>query len=53
MNSKKRIFIFPKEQWWGRVGYESVIHPKDQSSNLGTDRKYYLFLFVSHLNPNL
>jgi hypothetical protein len=31
----------------------SVNHPRDPGSNLGSDRKYFLILFVSHLNPNL
>jgi hypothetical protein len=31
----------------------SVIHPTYSGSNLGTDRKYFLILFTSHLNPNL
>jgi hypothetical protein len=30
-----------------------VIHPRDSISNLSSDRKYFLILFVSHLNPNL
>ncbi len=32
---------------------ESVVHPRDPGSNLGTDRKYFLNLFVSHLNSNM
>ncbi len=31
----------------------SVVHLRDQGSNLSTDGKYFLILFVSHLNPNL
>jgi hypothetical protein len=31
----------------------SVVHFRDRGSNLGTDRKYFLTLFVSHLIPNL
>jgi hypothetical protein len=31
----------------------SVVHPKDPCSNLCTDRKYFLILFVLHLNLNL
>jgi hypothetical protein len=31
----------------------SGIHPRDQGSNLGIDRKYILILFVSHFNSNL
>jgi hypothetical protein len=30
----------------------SVIHPRDSSSNLGTDRKHFHIQFVSHLNHN-
>jgi hypothetical protein len=30
----------------------SVVHPGDPGPNLGTDRKYFLSLFVSHLNSN-
>jgi hypothetical protein len=28
-----------------------IVHPRDPGSNLGSDKKY--ILFVSHLNPNL
>jgi hypothetical protein len=28
----------------------SVVHPRAPGSNLGTDRKYFLILFVSNLN---
>jgi hypothetical protein len=31
----------------------SIVHPSDTILNLGKDRKYFLFLFVSHLNKNL
>jgi hypothetical protein len=31
----------------------SVVHPKDPGTNFGTDRKYFIILFVSHLNSNL
>jgi hypothetical protein len=31
----------------------SVIHPRYPCSHLGSDRKYFLILLVSHLNPNL
>jgi hypothetical protein len=31
----------------------SVIHPRGLGSNLSTERKYFLILFVSHLNSNL
>ena len=30
----------------------SFVHPRDPGSNLGTDRKYFLILFVCHLNQN-
>jgi hypothetical protein len=30
-----------------------VFHPKNPGSNIGIDRKYFLVLFVSHLNSNL
>jgi hypothetical protein len=36
----------------GGVAKASVIHPKDPCSNLGPER-FFLILFVSHLNPNL
>jgi hypothetical protein len=42
--------------WSGGVAElakESVINPKGLDSNLSSDRKYFLILFVSHLNPNL
>jgi hypothetical protein len=29
-----------------------VVHFRDPDSNLGTDRKYFLILFVLHLNSN-
>ncbi len=32
---------------------ESVVHPRDLGSNLGIDRKYFLILFVLHLNSSL
>jgi hypothetical protein len=28
----------------------SAVHPRDQISNLETDRKYFLILLVSHFN---
>jgi hypothetical protein len=31
----------------------SVVHPRDPGSNLGTDTKYFLILFLLHLNSNL
>jgi hypothetical protein len=31
----------------------SVIHPRDSGLNLDIGRKYFLILFVSHLNSNL
>jgi hypothetical protein len=31
----------------------SVAHTKDQGSNLGIDRKYFLILFVPQLNSNM
>jgi hypothetical protein len=31
----------------------SVANSLDLGSNLGMDRKYYLFIFVSHLTSNL
>ncbi len=30
-----------------------VVHSRDPDSNLGTDKKYFFLLFVSHLNANL
>ncbi len=44
------------EDWSGGVAElanVSVIHPRDPDSNLGTDRKYFLIMFVSHLNSNI
>jgi hypothetical protein len=35
------------------VSNASVVLPRDPGSNLGTDRKYFLVLLVSHLNSNL
>jgi hypothetical protein len=32
------------------VANESVVYYKDPTSNLSKDRKYFLFLFVRHLN---
>jgi hypothetical protein len=31
----------------------SIVHPGDPGSNLSLDRKYFLSLFVLHLNSNL
>jgi hypothetical protein len=31
----------------------SVVHVRDLGSSLGTDSKYFLVLFVSHLNSNM
>jgi hypothetical protein len=31
----------------------SIVHPRDPSSNIGTDRKYCHFMFVPHLKSKL
>ncbi len=31
----------------------TVVGPRDLGSNLSSDKKYFLILFVSHFNPNL
>jgi hypothetical protein len=36
-----------------KLANASVIHPRDPGSNLSRDIKYFLILFVSHLNSNL
>jgi hypothetical protein len=45
-----------KIKWTGGIGElanASVVHPTELSSNLGIDRKYFLILFVWHLNSNV
>jgi hypothetical protein len=34
----------------GEMAKASVIQPRDPGSNIGSDRKYFLILFVSHKN---
>jgi hypothetical protein len=36
-----------------KLAKASIVHPRDPGSNLSSDRKYFIILFVPHLNPNL
>jgi hypothetical protein len=42
-----------KKDGMAELAKASVVHPRDPSSNFGSDRKYFLMLFVPNLNPNL
>jgi hypothetical protein len=48
ITSKSKVKIIRS----GGVAEASVVHPRDRGSNISSDRKYFLILFMSHLNPN-
>jgi hypothetical protein len=48
-----RLYYFKKDCSMAELTKVSAVLPRELGSNLGKDRKYFLNLFVSHLNSNL
>jgi hypothetical protein len=46
-------YILRKNDGVAELAKASSDHTRDPGSNLSSDRKYFLILFVSHLNPNM